>query len=158
MRIIVTVVLTALALCTGALANAGQSVIASCAVPDGYRLFPVEQTTPGMTDTTSGEPGSAGTVTITKVSSGKYDLQYRDRMREIFSLVGRGGLVTQEKSTASELVIYANYEGETEVFTFSKTTPETLRFTVISSSPGHERIEKKTNVVGSCSFVNFERG
>ena len=158
MRNIVTAMLTAIALCTGSLANAGQSVIASCAVPDGYRLFPVEQSTHGATDGPSGALGFAGTVTVTKGASGQYDVQYRDRMREIHSLVGSGGLVTPEKSTASELVIFANYEGETEVFTFSKTTPETLRFTLVSSSPGHERIEKKTNVVGSCSFVNFEHG
>ena len=158
MKSILTATLISLTLCAGSLANASPSLIASCVVPDGYRLFPVAERAHGATDAPGGESGFAGTVTVTKGASGKYDVHYRDRMSEILSLVGNGGLVTPEKSTANELVIYANYEGESEVFTFSRTANEMLRFTLISSSAGHERIERKANLAGSCSFVNFEHG
>ena len=158
MKRILTAVLMVLAPCTGALAAEGnESLIAKCSVPDGYRLFPVEESTHGAANGPSGELGFAGTVIVTRDASGRYDLRYKDRMREIFSLVGSGGVVTAGRSTESELVVFANYENETEVFTFSKKAPESLQFTLISSSPGHERIEKKANVAGRCTFVNFEQ-
>jgi len=159
MRNILTVVLMALIPYGGSLAASGtESSIARCTVPDGYRLFPVEESARGVADEPRGDSGFAATVTVTKDASGKYDVRYRDRAREILSVVGSGGLVTPGRSTASELVIFASYKNETEIFTFFKAAPEALKFTLISSSPGHERIEKKANVVGSCSFILFEHG